>query len=100
EDGKPIGVLTDRDIALALADYPNDLAARAVSDIMSRGVITVSPDASIDRVKDKFGDAGVRRLLVVDSTNQLLGIVAWQDIASRLDDCTVGEVVTDVVDQP
>src|SRR5262249_1774561 len=65
EDGKPVGVLTDRDVALALADHP-DLASRPVSDIMTRGVVSVGPDAPVDEIRSKFGDRGVRRLLVID----------------------------------
>ena len=97
--GTPVGVLTDRDVALALADYP-DLAARSVADIMTKGVISVAPGTPIEEVKAKFGDAGVRRLLVIDSANQLVGIIAWADIAARLPDRAVGEVVTEVVEQP
>src|SRR5207248_714061 len=58
EDGRPIGVLTDRDVALALAEYP-DLPIRAVTDIMSRKVISVAPHDTLMTVKEKFGDRGV-----------------------------------------
>jgi CBS domain-containing protein len=98
EDGKPAGVLTDRDVALALADEP-DLPRSSVSEIMTRGVITVPPEATLDAVKEKFGDAGVRRLLVVDAAGNLLGIIAWADIAPHLPDHAVGQVVTEVVGQ-
>src|SRR5438270_13257849 len=59
EDGKPVGILTDRDVALALAEYP-DLVGRSVADIMSRGVISVSPEANLDTIKDRFADQAVR----------------------------------------
>ncbi len=42
EDGMPVGVLTDRDVALALADHDN-LARLPVSQIMMRGVVAVPP---------------------------------------------------------
>src|SRR5262245_60890523 len=71
ENGKPVGVLTDRDVALALPDEPN-LASQPVSKIMTSGVVTVSPDTLIEEVRAKFGDAAVRRLLVVDDRDQLL----------------------------
>jgi CBS domain-containing protein len=97
ENGKPVGVLTDRDVALALAEHP-DLAGRRVSDIMSKDVISVPPDASLATVKDRFGDHLVRRLLVIDKDGQLQGIIAWADIAPRLSDQSVGQVVSEVVE--
>src|SRR5947209_10130746 len=59
--GKPVGVLTDRDVALALADHP-DLAGRPVSDVMSTAVVSVAPGASLDDVQQALGEHGVRRL--------------------------------------
>jgi len=99
EDGTPIGVLTDRDIALAVADYP-DLASRSVADIMTKDVVSVGPDATLEDLKEKFGSAGVRRLLVADADGRLLGIISWADLAPHASDRTVGHVVTEVVEQP
>jgi CBS domain-containing protein len=97
--GQPVGVVTDRDVALALADH-SDLAARPVSEIMSRGAVTVAPDAALDVVKDQFGANGVRRLLVADATGHLLGVIALRDIAPYLPDAVLGAVVTEVVERP
>jgi CBS domain-containing protein len=99
DGGEAVGVLTDRDVALALADYP-DLASRPVSEIMTRDVFTVSPDDGIDTIKDQFGDRGVRRLLVRDANGQLVGVISWRDLAPHLPDRGVGEVVSEVVTQP
>jgi CBS domain-containing protein len=99
KDGKPIGVLTDRDVALALASYP-DLVSRPVEDIMTDEVITIDSNASIDTVREKFGEKSVRRLLVVGPRNELVGIIAWSDIAPYSSEREVGEVVTETVEQP
>jgi CBS domain-containing protein len=99
EAGQPIGVLTDRDVALALADFP-DLVSREVTEVMSKGVITVKPSDSLTTVRERFGEHAVRRLLVIDNTDQLVGIVSWADIAPYLDECKVGEVVEEVVTAP
>jgi CBS domain-containing protein len=99
KDGKPIGVLTDRDVALALASYP-DLVSRPVEDIMTDEVITIDSNASIDTVREKFGEKSVRRLLVVGPRSELVGIIAWSDIAPFSSEREVGEVVTETVEQP
>ncbi len=66
EDGKPVAVLTDRDVALALADHP-DLVSKPVSEIMTREVVSVSPDATLEAIKGAAIVNGVRRVLVVDA---------------------------------
>ena len=48
--GKLIGVVTDRDIALGVPEYP-DLAARPVSDVMSRDVAEIRPDEPLDAIE-------------------------------------------------
>src|SRR4051794_41276415 len=67
EQGKPVGVLTDRDVALSLADHEEGLPSLPVSQIMSQGVVSVTPETGLDAVIAKSVEAGVRRILVVDS---------------------------------
>jgi len=100
EDGKPVGVLTDRDVALALANYESGLSALAVGQLMSRDVVSVPPDAPMATIIEKFGDNAVRRLLVIDANEQLMGIISWADIAPYASDRSVGQVVSKVVEQP
>ncbi len=96
--GKPVGILTDRDVALALAEH-TDLATRSVSDVMTEGVISVSPSTPLVELEKIFGEQGIRRVLVVDQ-DHLIGIVSWADLAPYTTDTEIGEVVTDVVEQP
>ena len=49
DGGRPIGILTDRDVALAVANNA-DLSNRPVADFMSKHVISVAPDASLEEV--------------------------------------------------
>ena len=97
--GLPVGILTDRDVALALAEHP-DIASRPVSDIMSKITVTIAPTTPLEQVKEQFGAQGVRRLLVADAAGVLLGIIAFADIAPVLPDREVGEVVSEDVHQP
>src|SRR5205807_372034 len=68
-----------------------------ISEIMTRDVETIAPDAPIEDIEAKFGESKVRRLLVVDPEGQLQGIVAWADLADHLPEAEVGRVVTEVV---
>ena len=100
DEGKPVGLITDRDVALALADHGGDLTSLPVSDLMTHGVVAVAPEDGIDAIAGKFADKGVRRLLVIDAQAQLVGIIAWSDLAAYVPDSRVGQVVTDVVQHP
>ena len=42
DDGVPVGVLTDRDVALASSE-DHDLMARPVTDVMTKGAVSVAP---------------------------------------------------------
>jgi CBS domain-containing protein len=77
--GVPVGILTDRDVALALADVP-DLSRHPVADVMTRGVATIEPGATLDQIKERFAAARVHRLLVTSPDGQLLGLIAWSDV--------------------
>jgi len=100
EDGKALGVLTDRDVALALAEHGARLSSLAASEIMSQGVVSVTPEAPLEEVVQRFGDRGVRRLLVLDANQQLVGIIAWADVAPHVPDRTIGRAVSEVLEQP
>jgi CBS-domain-containing membrane protein len=97
--GRPVGILTDRDVALAVANNP-DLGNLPVADFMSKEVISVAPDASLEEVAAMFGQHGVHRLLVVDAAGQLQGIVAWSDLAPHVSEASLGRVVSEVDEKP
>ena len=99
EEGQPIGVVTDRDVALALGTY-DDLVDRPVSDIMTTNLVSVAPDAPLAEVIELFAQEAVRRLLVVDAGGQLLGVIGWKDVCGELPNRVVGRVVTSIVEEP
>ena len=100
EEGKPIGVVTDRDVALALAKFSNDLAERPVEEVMITPPITVPSTATRDEIVDAFRDSGVRRLMVIDDEGLLQGIITWKDLALAVSDREIGRVVADVLETP
>ena len=80
---RPIGVITDRDItvrAVAKGDNPLDLTVDAV---MTKGIVTVKGDASIEECVRLMEDNQVRRIPVVDNNGGCIGMVAQADIAVK-----------------
>lgn len=98
-EGKPVAILTDRDVALALSEFP-DLIKRAVSDIMTPGIVAVAPDDSLEQVCAVLSNQAVRRVLVVDSSGQLVGIIGWADVAPILSERMMGRLVQGVITPP
>jgi len=83
DDESPIGIITDRTIALSIDDE-GTLADRHVSDVMAGDVVTVTAGTSVFEVTQRLADAGVRRLPVIDGDGALRGIVAVDDVVVLL----------------
>lgn len=76
---KLTGCVTDRDIALSLADGLDPMKTK-VKDIMQKNVVSVSPDTDVFEISKIMARKRVRRLPVLDD-NKLVGVVSTSDIA-------------------
>ena len=79
EDDEPIGMLTDRKVALALEDTP-EVAQRAAGDLVSEELVTADSSTTVFDVVKMMGENGIRRIPVVDEGNSLQGIVTLDDV--------------------
>lgn len=80
---KPIGVITDRDItvnAVAESNHPENIK---VLNLMTKHIISVHQDDSIDVAAKKMKEHKVRRVLVVDDEDRLTGIISLADFAHQ-----------------
>lgn len=79
DDEHPIGVITDRSIALSLAES-TDVSDRTAEDFASGEVVTGNTDMTVFDVLDQLEDNDIRRLPIVDEEGSLEGIVTLDDI--------------------
>jgi CBS domain-containing protein len=95
EDGRVIGMVTDRDIVIrAIADGDFDCT---VEDVCSDDVICVRGDQSTAEAAELMSEHQVRRLPVVDDDDRLLGIVSLGDIAVKEGrDARTGETLENI----
>ena len=77
----PIGVVTDRDVAMAAYTQGALLRDIRVESVMCRTLWACSVNSSLTEVEDKMRQAQVRRLPVVDVYGGLVGIITLGDIA-------------------
>jgi CBS domain-containing protein len=95
-DGRPIGVITDRDIAArAVAAGRNPLEMKA-SDLMSSPVITVSPSTDVDECCETMEEHQIRRVPVIDEHGSCCGMVSQADIAKHASARKTAQVVKEV----
>lgn len=78
--GRLVGILTDRDLALALANTRRDPSRIAVDKAMTHHVHTCRPEDDLHVALDKMGAAKVRRLPVLSTDGDLKGIISIDDI--------------------
>lgn len=88
--GGLIGVLSERDIVRQVARKGEGALNMAVSEAMTRGVITASPSEDIETCLSRMTDRRIRHLPVV-SDGQLQGIVSIGDLVKYRIDTVLAE---------
>ena len=78
---EPIGIMTDRDIALHMASGVEDAG---VEDVMTPQPVSVSRGTDVEQCIDRMGSHEVRRILVLDEEGRLVGVVSLDDILMHL----------------
>ncbi len=77
---KPIGVITDRDVAIALT-LGNRLAVDIVAgELVDRKVVSCRPNDTVETALKRMSKNRVRRLVVVDKQDQLKGMISVADV--------------------
>jgi CBS domain-containing protein len=101
-DGQVVGVVSEGDLVARLAPpVPRGLLAavfgrgtaiqdfiaqnsRRVGDVMTTGVIAISPDATVAEMASLMAQHGIKRLPVLDEAGRLLGIVTRANLLRAL----------------
>ncbi|HWC65671.1 MAG TPA: CBS domain-containing protein [Thermoanaerobaculia bacterium] len=99
EKGQVVGVLTDRDVCLALTEKNRLASDVTVSEAMSPRVFACGPDDEIQNALETMQYRLVRRLPVLDESRRLVGILSIDDVivhagpatAKRPPEVTYGE---------
>lgn len=100
EGERPVGIVTDRKIAMAIEQYET-VAELVADDLVSGDVVTTTPEDSVFEVLRTFRDEGIRRLPVVDEDGTLQGIVTLDDLIVLLatEIGNVGETIQAQIDR-
>lgn len=92
----PVGVVTDRDIAIRIVAEGRDASAATAADAMSTPCKTITTETSLHDCVSLMEAEMVRRVPVVDAQGKLAGIVSIADIALAGKEAATAEIVTKV----
>ena len=85
DNGKLIGIVTDRDIVVRMIADGKD-ASTPITEAMTTELFTVAPDDFVFEAIRLMGDKQVRRIPVVGANGELVGIIAMADVALEMED--------------
>lgn len=81
DDGRVVGMITDRDICMAAYTRGQPLGEIVVGDVMSTNIVTCMQHANDKELAHAMSVGQIRRVPVVDGERRLVGIVSLNDLA-------------------
>ena len=78
--GRPVGIVTDRDILLRVMNRGLDPEKTSVDEVMTRDIVALREDMGLFEALEQVKGKGIRRFPIVDAKGQLKGIMTLDDI--------------------
>jgi predicted transcriptional regulator len=82
DDMKPLGTLTDRDLAIRVCADDLQASACRIEEVMSTEVVTCGPEDDLSVAEDLMSKHQKSRIMVVED-EKLIGVISLSDIAER-----------------
>jgi len=80
EKGRPIGTLTDRDIAVRVAAEDRLASGTPVKQVLTREVVACSPEDDLSKAESLMAKNHKSRILCVDDDGKLVGVISLSDL--------------------
>lgn len=80
----PVGIATDRDLAVRTIAEETDPMEQTAQDVMSENLCTVGPEAGFYEAAQAMSEHGVRRLPICNDSDELVGIITADDLTELL----------------
>ena len=78
-DHHVVGIITERDVVKTISHHQLDIEEKPVSEIMSKKVISASPESSTEEAIKLMIENQIRHLAVLDG-DKLIGVISMRDI--------------------
>jgi CBS domain-containing protein len=92
-DGRLIGIITDRDIALRAVAGGRDLYKLTAGDIMTSSVTSCRDDAEVDDALQLMETRHIRRLPVLNESDSLVGMLSVGDVTGAMPRDVTGDLM-------
>jgi CBS domain-containing protein len=99
EDGRLLGMITDRDIVVKCVAAGDDPAKTTVRELAQGSAVVIRAEDGVEKALRIMMGAGVRRLPVVEGRS-VVGMIGLADLAMSLPEDDVGELVEAVSTAP
>jgi len=86
DDETPVGIVTDRDLALRCVADESDRGDQTAGNVMTEDLATIDRAAGFYEAVGLMRDHGIRRLPVTDEDGTLAGILTTDDLTTLLAD--------------
>ena len=100
ENDKLVGMITDRDITIRATAGSRDPESTPVRDIMTPQIVCCFEDQDVTEAIHLMEEKQVRRLVVLNNENRLVGILSLGDVAVRLHDDRLSGEALERVSEP
>lgn len=100
DDGRLVGILTDRDIAVRAVAEGQDPWTDKVRDVMTPEVISCFADQDVADAVKLMKEKQIRRLVVLDRDKRLVGILSLGDVAVHTGDEHLAGTTLEEVSKP
>jgi len=81
---KPLGIFTERDLLYKVVLAGKNPEQTPVREVMTRNVVSIAPDRSVESAMNKMAQGSFRHLLVAEDGDDIQGIVSIKDLARAL----------------
>jgi CBS domain-containing protein len=85
DEGRLVGVLTDRDIVVRAVARDRDLTTLTAGELATPEVVAVASDAPVEDAESRMRDHAVRRLFIVADDGRPVGILTLDDLIALRD---------------
>jgi predicted transcriptional regulator len=84
DSSEPVGIITESDIIRKMGSVELFSTQTAVSELMSKNIISIKSDSKISDAIGVMHGNNIRRLIVVDNNGKMLGIITDKDMLKAI----------------
>jgi CBS domain-containing protein len=92
-DGRPVGTITDRDLALRVCAEDLRASETRAADVMTREVVTCRETDDLERAERLMAMHHKARIMIVDEDGRLQGVISLSDVVDEEEDARAAETM-------